>query len=432
MSIEEIVNVIITRQTTAISRAGFGTILILDPHVNWVERTRTYSAASQLLDDGFDSTDPAYIAALAAFSQTPSPINLKVGRRQVDSVGVTIDTVVDSTDYVITINGTDFTFNSGVAATNITIATGLVGVINGGAEPVTAVDGLDGTFALDADVSGVVFSAVITGANFSIDRPIVATDTVANDLAAVQSADSDWYALVLTSHVSADVQAAAAWVEAETKLFITSSSDAEILNAGSTTDIAYILNAAAYERTAVLYSATDTTFPEAAWLGKQLPTDPGSTTWMFKTLSGVTFDALTDTQSLAARAKEANTYESIAGVNMTQEGTVASGEYIDIIRGVDWLQARIRENVFARFVNLPKIPYTDAGIAIIEGEINSALTDGVANGFLAEDPQYTITVPLAANVSSVDKAARLLPDVEFLAYLAGAIHKTTIQGVVSL
>lgn len=432
MSIEEIVEVIITRQTTAISRAGFGTILILDPHVNFVERTRTYSAASQLLDDGFESTDPAYLAALAAFSQTPSPVNLKVGRRQVDSVGVTIDTVTDSIDYIIDINGTAFTFNSGVAATNITIATGLVGQINGGSEPVTAVDGLDGTFVLNADVLGTAFTVSITGTNFSVDKPIVASDTVSDDLTAVQNEDVNWYALVMTSHVSADVQLAAAWIEAQVKIFLTSSNDTEILNAASTTDIAYVLNAAAYDRTGVIFSATDTTFPEAAWLGKQLPTDPGSTTWMFKTLSGVTFDALTDTQSIAARAKEANTYESIAGVNMTQEGTVASGEYIDIIRGVDWLQARITENVFSRFVNLPKVPFTDGGIAIIESEIISAITEGVDSGFIAESPQFTVTVPLAVNVSSVDKIARFLPDIEFLAYLAGAIHKTKIEGVVSL
>jgi len=432
MSIKEIVEVIITRQTTAISRAGFGTILILDPHVNWNERTRTYSAASQLLDDGFESTDSAYLAALSAFSQTPSPINLKVGRRQVDSVGVTIDTVIDNTDYVIDINGTPFTFNSGVTATNITIATGLVGQINLGVEPVTAVDGLDGTFVLNADVAGTAFSVAITGVNFSVDKPIVASDTVADDLTAIKNEDPNWYALVMTSHVIADVQAAAVWIEAEIKIFLTSSNDTEILNAASTTDIAYLLNAAAYDRSGVIYSATDSTFPEAAWLGKQLPTDPGSTTWMFKTLSGVTFDALTDTQSTNARNKKANTYENIAGVNMTQEGTVASGEYIDIIRGVDWLQARITENVFSRFVNLPKIPYTDGGIAIIESEVISAITEGIDSGFIAESPQFTVSVPLAADVSSVDKIARFLPDVEFVAYLAGAIHKTKIEGVVSL
>lgn len=432
MSIKEIVNVVITRQTTAVSRAGFGTLLILDPHVNWPELTRTYSSASAMLDDGFESTDPAYLAALSAFSQTPSPVNIKIGRHQVDSVGVSIDTVIDSTDYVCTINGVDFTFDSGIAATAETIVIGLILAIEAGSEPVSMTDDLDGTFVIDADVAGVAFTVAVVGVNLSVEKPLVGAGTITDALAAVQLADPDWYALVTTTRLSADVQLAAAWIEAEIKIYISASSDANILSAGSTSDIAYLLNAAAYERTAVLYSADVAKFPDAAWFGKQLPTDAGSTTWMFKTLSGITFDELSDTESQAARAKSANTYEKIGGVNMTQEGTMASGEYIDIIRGVDQLQATMTENIFALLVNQPKVPFTDAGIASIEAEIRAALTASQDSGFLALDPAYTVTVPLAAAVSTADKADRFLPDVEFSATLAGAIHKVRVEGVVSL
>jgi len=432
MSIKEIVNVIITRQTTAISRAGFGTLLILDPHVNWTERTRTYSSASQLLDDGFESTDPAYIAALSAFSQTPSPTQIKIGRQQVDSVGVSIDTVVDNTDYVCTINGTPFTFNSGIAATATSIALGLVGQINLGAEPVTATDDVDGTFTLDADVSGVAYTVAVVGVNLSVEKPLTPLGTITDDLAAVELADSEWYALVMTSRTSADVLLAAAWIEAEIKIYISSSSDADILSAGSITDIAYLLNASAYERSGVLFYNDTDKFPEAAWFGGQLPTDAGSTTWMFKTLSGIAFDDLSDTQSQAARNKKANTYEKIGGVNMTQEGTMASGVFIDEIRGVDQLQATMTENIFALLVNQPKVPFTDAGIASVETEMRAALTASQDSGFLALDPPYIVSVPLAAAVSSLDKADRFLPDLTFSAKLAGAIHKTKIEGVVSL
>ena len=111
---------------------------------------------------------------------------------------------------------------------------------------------------------------------------------------------------------------------------------------------------------------------------------------------------------------------------------MVSGEYIDLMSGVDWLQATIQENVFAHLVNLPKIPFTYGGIAIIESEIISAINAGIDSGFIAESPQFTISVPLAANVSAVDKANRYLPDIEFTAFLAGAIHKTQINGAVSV
>ena len=428
--LEEIVNVTITRETTAVSRAGFGTMLICAPSVVFTALTQIYTSAAAMLTDGFLSTDSAYLAAVAAFAQSPSVTQVKIGRRQVDNVVVTVSTVIDSTDYTTTINGTTFTYNSGVAATNLTIAAGIVAAINLGAEPVTATDNLDGTYDLDADVAGTAFSVAVD--NNQTIGALVAADTVANDLANIKAADNDWYALVLTSRTQADVEAAALFIEGEQKIFVTATSDVNTYDSGSTTDLAYVLKAAAYDRTAVIFSGDPTEFADAAWLGKQLTTDPGSSTWAFKTLSTITADSLTPTQSTNIRNKNANTYETIGGVNVTREGKMASGEFIDIIRGVDWLQARLVERIYSRIVNLPKIPFTDGGIAIVETEIRAQLAEGIANGLLASSPQYTVTVPLAADVSAVDKANRLLPDVSFTATLAGAVHSVTINGVVTL
>ena len=52
-------------------------------------------------------------------------------------------------------------------------------------------------------------------------------------------------------------------------------------------------------------------------------------------------------------------------------------------------------------------------------------------GILAADPAFTVTAPAVADVSAGDKTARTLPDVDFDATLAGAIHKVEISGTVS-
>jgi hypothetical protein len=83
-------------------------------------------------------------------------------------------------------------------------------------------------------------------------------------------------------------------------------------------------------------------------------------------------------------------------------------------------------------VNLAKIPFTDAGIAIVENEIRAVLNQGVQNGFLAANPAPIVRVPLASEVSTNDKANRILPDIYFEGTLAGAVHGVTIQGVVKL
>ena len=431
MSLSEIVNVSITRQTKSVSRAGFGVVLIAAPHVVTTNRVDYYTSATAMTDAGFETTDPVYIAGSAAFAQNPAPTKIAVGRRQVDSVGVSIDNVVDNTQYTVTINGTDFSFTSSGTATDTGIATGLVSAINAGSEPVTATDDADGTLTLDADVSGTAFS-VSVDSNQSIEKPLTAADTITNDLDAIKTEDDDWYGLVVTDHTQSVVESAASWTETNKKLFISSSDASGVLDSGSTTDVAYNIQNSSYDRTAIVYNATPADFPEAAWFGRMLPKDPGSATWAYKTLSGISADDLTATQSKAVHDKDANTYEAIGGVNVTRYGTVGSGEYLDVIRGIDWLEARMQERIYSRLVNNDKIPYTNKGIAVIENEIRGQLQDGIAAGLLASDPAFTVTVPDSADVSSTDKANRELNNVEFEATLAGAVHKITIQGVVTL
>ena len=62
--------------------------------------------------------------------------------------------------------------------------------------------------------------------------------------------------------------------------------------------------------------------------------------------------------------------------------------------------------------------------------MRAALQLGVGNAIITDD--FTVTVPLAADVPAADKANRLLPDMKFNAKLAGAIHSTEIDGVVTL
>jgi hypothetical protein len=199
------------------------------------------------------------------------------------------------------------------------------------------------------------------------------------------------------------------------------------------TSIAYIFNNLGYIRSFVLYhEESESSFPECAWFGNVLPLAPGSETWKFKTLNSIAYSDLTGNQEANAFAKQCNTYEYVGGVGITQNGTMSQGEYIDIIRGVDWLTSTIQSYVYSVLVNNPKVPYTDSGITAIESEIRRALLLAIANNFIASDPPYEIFVPLAANVSPTDKANRVLNGVTFNATLAGAIHAVNITGTVSV
>lgn len=438
MSLREIVNVTITRETKAVSKPGFGTAMILGTHKRFTGRIKYYSdASSMLIANGgdFQSTDKEYIAAVPMFSQPNAPLRVAVGRRATpDTAVITVSTVENTTVYTVTINGTAFTFVSDASATDIEIAAGLVAAINLGSEPVTATDNADGTFDIDPDVAGVAYSLTVDS-NLTVTA-YTASDTMANDLAAIKNVNNDWYGLILTSRVLQDQLDAAAWVESNKKVAKFSSNSSDIINttdASDTTTLAAQLKASSYERSQAFYHPdADTIYPESAIFGVILPKNPGSYTEKFKTLSGIAVTSLTDTQSKNARDKNCMVYEEIGGVNIMREGKSASGEFFDIIVFVDWLEAEIMTNVYGNLVNQDKVPYTDPGAASIEGNIKTALDLGVERGGLAADPAPTTSVPLVANVSTQDKANRLLPDVTFTGTLAGAIHSTTINGRVIL
>lgn len=427
-NISEIVNVTISRETAAVSRASFGVMMhlslgrVFDTGETW----REYTSSADLLTDGFKTTDTAYLAANIMFSQPISPEKIIIGQRKTEDTVTLTPTVANSKGYSVTINGTEFTFTSDVDATATEIVTGLIAAVNGGAEPVTATGTT--TLILNPDVATTYFS-VTSSDNLPIT--FTADQTFAEDIADIRVTNDTWYVLTSHSHVEADILAVAAAIESMKKLYAYSTSDAAVLTS-ATTDVMSDLSGFNYERTFGLYDAeADTVFPECGWVGRVIPTDPGSATWAFKTITGVDQDNLTSTQSTYVRNKNGNTYETIGGVDITRYGKVASGEYIDVMIFCDWLESRMEERTYSRFVNLDKIPYTDAGVTIIETEIRSQLQEGIDAGGLAADPAPAVVVPKVSALSSATRATRELPAITFTATLAGAIHKTTIRGKVS-
>lgn len=355
MSLQDIVNVTISRNTASVSQAGFGVPAIISEFLEatttpaFTERIRFYTDPATMLTDGFLSTSLEYLAALAIVAQNPRVVRFAIGRK-------------------------------------------------------------------------------LTGADGS--------ETWTAALNTIQLENSDWYGFIITERTQADQEEVATWAETAVKIFGISSDDSGI-PAATTTDIAAYLDTNSLSRSFVIYhpDADGTVadpWADAAWLGERFPSDPGSSTWMFKTLAGVASYELTDTQRTNILGKNANIYTVIAGVAITQNGTTGEGEYIDVIRFIDWLTSEIETNVYSILVNSEKVPFTDAGAAAVEAEVKKALADGIASGGLTDNPAPTTSVPLVADVSAADKAARLLPDVEFTAVLAGAIHSTTISGIITV
>lgn len=238
----------------------------------------------------------------------------------------------------------------------------------------------------------------------------------------------DWYFLVTTSTAVADITEIAEAVEQD-------NSRQFFFRTSSKVDLATIL-AEGYTRTTGFYHTDTTKYPEAAWIGRTGSADVGSVTWKFKTLTGIQPLDIDAIELAAIHALGANTYVTKAGDNVTSEGKTVSGEYIDIIHARDYLVYSIQYAIQKRLNAMPKIPYDDSGIAVLEGETRTILKRADNQGMIARDadglPLYSTSFMSRAEVDPADREAREYNDGTFTFELAGAIHTAKIKGTIKL
>ena len=438
-----IVNVTVTATTKTVSRAGFGTPMVLSYHNAWGDRYKIYTKSAfptNMTSDGFTVNDIAYQQVQAIFSQNPSPSFVVVGRRDNSwTQGVEFIPTPVAQGYVhsITVTGNDgstetYTVTEGASSTVALLCTSFQAAIAAGALAITATDNTTHV-SVAADVAGDLWS--YTNLTPSIEITDVTTDGgVAADFAAVLAEYDDFYGVCLDSQAPAENQALAAAVEAQKMIFSASEFSHDNGDSGSTTDTAYVISNNAYDRSFITFCQDAHAHAGAAWLGRCLPTDPGSITWAFKTLAGVPAGTPNATFETALLAKRGNSYRNTGGVNITYEGTTGSS-FIDITRTKDWAEARVKEAVFGGLVNADKIPFTDNGGSVIKGLILGALEQGVKpddSGAFAREPAPYCIVPRVADISAADKTARNFTGIEWGATLSGAVHKVTLRGTLSI
>jgi hypothetical protein len=260
-------------------------------------------------------------------------------------------------------------------------------------------------------------------------------------LTKMKEQNNDWYAVSVSARQMVNQQECAQWIQANEKLGGLCSGDSTISDE-ETGDIAAWAKLNNLDRVFIFFHpdakladasvdvlATADPIPEAAYFGKMLTKNPGSATWKFKELQSVPTYELTQDQVKNVEDKNATWYMTTADVPMTSNGQVASGEYIDVIHGLDWLKARIQNLVFTALIHVDKVPFTDEGVQMVVSPLKAALEEAKKNSILAS---YEISYPAVAEVSITDKGRRFLPDVNFTGVLAGAIHSTKIHGVVTL
>lgn len=447
-SLQNIVNVAVTRQTSVPTRAGFGTGAFVSDEATFSTAVAEYSSYAAMVTATADLGTETLAAGAAYFGQQVSPTKLSVIKQkqvatpQVHDITVSTD-LIASNSTLITVDGTGLT-PVVYATSHVSTLAAVATEIQGSASVTTAVsDGTDTITITYADNYEHTITAVTTLGTTQPEWAIVLTtasgsQTLVQALNAAVNYNNDWYGFGIHSRVSADITLVSAWAQAQgnanPKLFFAQSDDTDILDSGISSDIASTTQALANYRTSIWYHALDAEYLEMALMGGQLPSDAGSITWAYKTLSSVTVDDLTDSEKNAASDKAANTYDTVASVAITEEGKTSDStyEWIDVIRGVDWIQVNLAAELYTLYLNSAKVPYSTAGILQHKGIVSQVLSQAQSMGILSLDTTPVISVPDRADISAGDLASRTLNDITFTAVLAGAVQKVNVSGTVTL
>ncbi len=268
----------------------------------------------------------------------------------------------------------------------------------------------------------------------------------------------------------------AEWAEANKKLFLTDSRDIGLQTPTNTTNIAYRLWALGLRRTAVFYHegwceviidntgaeiGTETVYPylsvkAGAYIcGSDLNEVGSAYTLKFKNFTGVRTSNLTSdivtsvTGFIPGTGLDrqvghfANMFVQLGGERIMVEGTTVSGHFIDIVHALDWLAAKAQQSIYQVLLgktsdsNKRKIPYTERGLALIDGALidlgaqataSGIISDDVGTGFETEGAEGEFLGAFKVQRESVNsqplerRAQRLSPPYSMCFRVAGAIH----------
>jgi hypothetical protein len=460
--LNKVVNLAIKVQSSTLTLPGFGTPLILAATVpaGFTDPSKGYTSPADMLTDGFLENSQEYKDALRISQQSPRVPRIVIGKRAAAVAQVDVVTPIASNTHLYELAIDDsfivetVDYTSDGTATRLEICTNLMNTINalpavfGVTASVTGPGGSE-TLTLTADNPGIPFTTTEGDVNLSV-ATTVANVGMAQDLATIDAYDSDFYGVLIPERTLHHIAYVASVIETSRRQFFAQCNDPEIISApyngaSTTTDIASFVKGKAYDRTSIWRTPNDSDSLAAGAAGVELPETPGSITLQYKTVIGETASKLTDAERDNLQSKNANAYLPIAGVSVVFGDTVASGEYIDVIHGIDKLYSRIQELVFLALKGARKVPFTNKGIALVVAQVRAALLESVRDGLIADSrlgpdgkfqvPAFTITAPDVSEIAADDRAARRIPSgnpITFEATLAGAIHFVSISGTVSV
>lgn len=458
-----------------------------------VSAVGVYNSLSGVTELGYVSTgekpDPIGVAARVAFSQSPRPKRIYIAVQQLSENAKAAGKVISDTNNFIShigkkddLKGCLIEFNAKVRKLSFAITGELKDVKNTGVfdmlseltesgytadiggVPITDTKSLMSTDVYkkisEKNDDAVEFAVKVSndkGISVKYAVSVEYADTLSNDTAdtpldvpetELESptvtleralATSGWYCICPVGLKNSEVAEVIQWTETQNRIcgYIETNPENPIVDTGL-----YLRSFAVYpgvsENQRVEDVPDENKYGAAVAMAvKAMNYHAGEETWALKQVSSITPSALSSTFINKLTSENITYIISVASKNVSMGGKTNGGEWIDVIRFRDWLQNDMQVRVVNLLLTNPKIPYTDAGIGLVENQMLASLKDGQKYGGIAPteydsdgnaNQGYITSVPLASELTSTQKASRVLEDCKFSARLAGAIHLVEISG----
>jgi hypothetical protein len=258
---------------------------------------------------------------------------------------------------------------------------------------------------------------------------VSAFSALATEIAAFRnSGKDDWYCMLITSPLKVNIAIADDYINSIGKIGFFSSNDKTITSAG--------------QRTCIFITNKTLEHPEAAIFGRCGGVQVGKISWDSKQLNGISNSDVTMSEQTSLLASNFNLIREMGGVQVSWEGKMMGGQYIDSIISRDYLESKFIAALQSLKINNDKVPFDQRGIGMVEAALRSEFDDAglneVIRPVLVEEDrkfsdlgkyQYTLNLPASVSeITSNNRANRVIGPISFVAKLNGSINTFQING----
>lgn len=455
LPVKDIVQVNVAAASGAIASKDFNQGLIVGsssviPSSGANSRIRQYADVAAMLTDGFQTTDPEYIAASLYFQQKDTPSFVWIGRQDLTAIGTA----------VVNVGGTGYAVGDIVTVTQVGGSNGQLLVTAAAGGIVSAVATIVGSQGTGYSLATGLATTGGSGTGLTVDITVLG-ESCLEAVEACALVNQDWYPFMCIGAVDADHLALASYSSTnwQTVLYFASSADSAIID-GTANNLAAQMQTANY-RALLSYNTTqgglwpNNIYAAAAIMGEFCGLNTGlagsAFTLNLKEITGIAPEPITQTQYQTLLGLDCNTVTTFGPyTGYFVNGVLSSAEFADQILYRAMLVNKIQTNLMNLLVATPKIPQTNAGEQLLIAQVDQACADMASIGYLGAGTWEGATVafsngqvaiatgdalplgykdaaPPYSTQSAADRAARKAMPIYAFILEAGAVHSVTVQ-----